>query len=131
LPEKSGLARDPFRIVTRPEGDVAARAHLRVDEARVARTRIQACLDEGLPRLPSSVNVAADATGEGFGWAEGARGEVLHYARIAQGRVARLKVRSPSRMNWAAVPLAVPGNIVPDFPLINKSFNLSYAGCDL
>jgi Ni,Fe-hydrogenase III large subunit len=47
------------------------------------------------------------------------------------GRIARLKIRSPSRMNWPAIQLAMPGNIVPDFPLINKSFNLSYAGCDL
>jgi Ni,Fe-hydrogenase III large subunit len=34
-------------------------------------------------------------------------------------------------MNWPAIEHAMPGNIVPDFPLINKSFNLSYAGCDL
>jgi Ni,Fe-hydrogenase III large subunit len=44
--------------------------------------------------------------------------------------VYRLKIRSPSFCNWHVVPQTVPGNIVPDFPLINKSFELSYAGND-
>jgi Ni,Fe-hydrogenase III large subunit len=43
----------------------------------------------------------------------------------------RHKVRDASFMNWPALEVAVPGNIVPDFPLVNKSFNLSYAGNDL
>jgi Ni,Fe-hydrogenase III large subunit len=47
-----------------------------------------------------------------------------------QGRVARLKVTDPSFKNWPALGRAVPGNILPDFPVINKSFNLSYSGND-
>jgi Ni,Fe-hydrogenase III large subunit len=47
------------------------------------------------------------------------------------GRIHRCKVRDPSFVNWPAIQWAVLGNIIPDFPLINKSFNLSYAGNDL
>jgi Ni,Fe-hydrogenase III large subunit len=49
----------------------------------------------------------------------------------ADGRIHRCKVRDPSFANWPAIQWAVLGNIIPDFPLINKSFNLSYAGNDL
>jgi Ni,Fe-hydrogenase III large subunit len=47
------------------------------------------------------------------------------------GKPLRVKLRSPSYCNWPAVPFAVHGNIVPDFPLCNKSFNLSYSGTDM
>jgi len=116
---------------TETAGDVLARAHLRLVEARDS-----ARLCETLVALISKAGSAQRGTptrdhGEGFGWAEGPRGEIVTYARLERGRLARFKVRSPSRMNWPAIALAIPGNIVPDFPLINKSFNLSYAGCDL
>ena len=42
----------------------------------------------------------------------------------------QVKVTDPSFKNWPAIVRAVPGNIVPDFPVINKSFNLSYSGND-
>ena len=48
-----------------------------------------------------------------------------------EGRIARLHPRDPSWHNWPLLEHAILGNIVPDFPLINKSFNLSYAGQDL
>ena len=47
------------------------------------------------------------------------------------GKIHRCKVRDPSFVSWPAIQFAVLGNIIPDFPLINKSFNLSYAGTDL
>ena len=55
----------------------------------------------------------------------------MHWVYIRQGRVERYKVRTASFCNWQAIEHAVLGNIVPDFPLINKSMNLSYAGTDL
>jgi Ni,Fe-hydrogenase III large subunit len=127
----AGVAFQGFRVVTHAEGDVEARARTRIDEVEVSRRLLDELVAAGLPRERTAPKGLADAAGEGFGWAEGARGEVLDYVRLEAGKVARLKVRSPSRMNWAAVTLAMPGNIVPDFPLINKSFDLSYAGCDL
>lgn len=63
---------------------------------------------------------------------EGWRGEVLHLAVTdAQGRFSRYKLVDPSFHNWFGVALAVRGELVSDFPLINKSFNLSYCGHDL
>ena len=67
-----------------------------------------------------------------MGWVEGWRGEVFVTLQIgAAGRVARCHPHDPSWQNWPALEYAVLGNIVPDFPLINKSFNLSYSGADL
>lgn len=63
---------------------------------------------------------------------EGWRGEVAHVVLTdEQGRVRRHKVVDPSFHNWPAVMVALPGNQISDFPLCNKSFNLSYAGHDL
>jgi Ni,Fe-hydrogenase III large subunit len=48
-----------------------------------------------------------------------------------EGRLTRVKVVDPSFHNWPALPVSLADTIVPDFPLANKSFNLSYAGNDL
>ena len=67
-----------------------------------------------------------------FGMTEAPRGENIHWVMAGEhNTVFRYKVRTPSFCNWPALCHAVSGNIVPDFPLINKSFNLSYAGNDL
>ena len=58
-------------------------------------------------------------------------GELVHSAVVRDGRIWRYSVRDPSFVNWFGMCHAVPGNVVPDFPLINKSFGLSYAGNDL
>jgi formate hydrogenlyase subunit 5 len=62
---------------------------------------------------------------------EAPRGQSVHWLKIKDGFVDRYKVRTASFCNWQAIEHAVLGNIVPDFPLINKSMNLSYAGTDL
>ena len=62
---------------------------------------------------------------------ESCRGQNLHWISIKHGLIQRYKVRTASFCNWQAIEHAVLGNIVPDFPLINKSMNLSYAGTDL
>ncbi|HEU4683082.1 MAG TPA: Ni,Fe-hydrogenase III large subunit, partial [Nitrospira sp.] len=67
-----------------------------------------------------------------FSAVEGWRGEILYFVAAGErGTIHRCKVRDPSFVNWPAIQWAVVGNIIPDFPLINKSFNLSYAGNDL
>ena len=66
-----------------------------------------------------------------LGYVEGWRGEILHWILTgANGCLARCKIKDPSLNNWPALPEAVQGNIIPDFPVINKSFNLSYSGTD-
>ena len=67
-----------------------------------------------------------------FGMTESPRGENIHWVMTGKNdTIFRYKIRTPSFCNWPALCHAVQGNIVPDFPLINKSFNLSYAGNDL
>jgi hydrogenase-4 component G len=110
-------------------GDVMARARVRVDEAMSAARLIVeqlACLPSGDIRVP----VGLSGSGKGFAAVEAPRGELLYWLEVNQGRIARCHVRSPSFQNWPALPFAVAGNIIADFPLINKSFNLSYSGCD-
>jgi Ni,Fe-hydrogenase III large subunit len=66
-----------------------------------------------------------------FGVTESPRGENIHWVRLAaDGTLERYRVRSASYPNWPAVAASVPGNMVPDFPLINKSFELCYACLD-
>jgi len=68
----------------------------------------------------------------GFAMTESPRGENIHFIMTGKnGSIYRYKVRTPSFCNWPGVCHATRGNIIPDFPLINKSFNLSYAGNDL
>jgi Ni,Fe-hydrogenase III large subunit len=66
------------------------------------------------------------------GVVEGWRGTIVHRVELGPaGTLSRVKVVDPSFFNWPALPVALADTIVPDFPLANKSFNLSYAGNDL
>jgi Ni,Fe-hydrogenase III large subunit len=68
----------------------------------------------------------------GVGIVEGWRGTIVHRVELTPDHtLTRLKVADPSFFNWPALPVALTDTIVPDFPLTNKSFNLSYAGNDL
>ena len=79
------------------------------------------------PDPPATVTPAS-----GVGIVEGWRGTIVHRVELAaDGTVTRLKIVDPSFFNWPALPVALADTIVPDFPLVNKSFNLSYAGNDL
>jgi Ni,Fe-hydrogenase III large subunit len=74
-------------------------------------------------------DLPADRTA--LGYVEGWRGEIFHWIRTAPGnRLARCKIKDPSLQNWPALSEAILGNIIPDFPVVNKSFNLSYSGTD-
>jgi Ni,Fe-hydrogenase III large subunit len=67
-----------------------------------------------------------------FGIVEGWRGAIVHWLMVDQeSKLFRVKVKDPSFVNWPALSLALLNNIVPDFPLCNKSFNQSYSGNDL
>ncbi|HEY2979516.1 MAG TPA: Ni,Fe-hydrogenase III large subunit, partial [Burkholderiaceae bacterium] len=112
-------------------GDVAARVAVRFDEVLESLRLIRA-LCTGLPagerrREPT----VPSATLRGAGWVEGWRGEVLVALELDAGAILRCHCHDPSWQNWPVLEHAVIGNIVPDFPLINKSFNLSYSGHDL
>jgi len=120
------------RMATHRNGDVAARVIVRFEEL-FESIRLQR---EILAGLPSGYLLEAltDLPGNGFGlgMVEGWRGEVLVAMHTdAAGNVSRVHPHDPSWQNWPLLEHAILGNIVPDFPLINKSFNLSYSGHDL
>jgi Ni,Fe-hydrogenase III large subunit len=119
-------------IVTRDEGDVAARVALRFDELQES-CRLIARIAEHLPHGEyRAVPAAPSAASFGLGVVEGWRGPVLVAIDAGPGeRLLRCHPHDPSWQNWPVLEHAIIGNIVPDFPLINKSFNLSYSGHDL
>jgi Ni,Fe-hydrogenase III large subunit len=119
-------------MATARKGDVQARADVRFAEVYESMRLIRALLK----RLPAGAIQAPlnPVTGvcEGIGWVEGWRGEVIVAVRIAaDGKLDRVHPHDPSWQNWPLLEVGILGNIVPDFPLINKSFNLSYSGQDL
>ena len=118
-----------FDVPTWHSGDVMARARIRVEEVRASVRLILDCL-KALPAGPIRLPLAAAASGKAFAAVESPRGELVYWLQLQEGRIKRCHVRSPSFQNWPALPFAVVGNIIADFPLINKSFNLSYSGCD-
>lgn len=119
-----------FPVVTRPDGDVLARFQVRAEEIAASIALITR-LVERIPAGSTCVPLSGGA-GSGVGLVEGWRGTIVHRVQLsAGGGLARVKVVDPSFFNWPALPLALKGAIVPDFPLVNKSFNLSYAGNDL
>ncbi len=119
------------RKVVRENGDVAARVLVRFEETAESLRLIRA-ICAALPSGPvrEEITLGSEA-GWGAGWIEGWRGEVLLALELAGGRIRRCHAHDPSWQNWPVLEHAVIGNIVPDFPLINKSFNLSYSGHDL
>lgn len=121
----------PPRVAIATGGDVEARLGIRLDEARESWRLVQELLDAE-PTGPTRVDVPLlGAPGIGLGAVESPRGADVHWLLLdAAGRIDRLRVRSASFANWPLVAAAVPGNLVPDFPLINKSFELCYACAD-
>jgi Ni,Fe-hydrogenase III large subunit len=120
------------RMATHRNGDVAARVIVRFDEVLESLRLLRAILDK-LPDGPHCTALPAAPEGRrGVGWVEGWRGEVLIALETgAQDHLMRCHPHDPSWQNWPVIEHAIIDNIVPDFPLINKSFNLSYSGHDL
>jgi Ni,Fe-hydrogenase III large subunit/Ni,Fe-hydrogenase III component G len=128
---------DLLTVPTHTGGDVLARFRQRATEIEASL----AILDTLLPAVsPGTVTSwpTTDRTppteppSAGVGIVEGWRGTIVHRVEIGPDqRLTRVKVVDPSFFNWPALPVALAGTIVPDFPLANKSFNLSYAGNDL
>lgn len=120
------------RVVVFTEGDVWARMMVRVEEARESVQFITRALDR-LPKGEITRPFAQLPEGaSAFGLVEGWRGPIWHCVVAGKNNsLARVKVKDPSFANWSALNYAILKNIVPDFPLVNKSFNLSYAGNDL
>ncbi|MBR5582268.1 MAG: NADH-quinone oxidoreductase subunit F, partial [Phascolarctobacterium sp.] len=123
-----------FNVVTETSGDVEARIKVRIGEVAESLKIIRQVI--GFLRYDPSTELCVDLgelhTLEGsWGISESARGDNLHWLMLDEnGRIDRLFVRSASYPNWPALTVAVQGDIIPDFPLINKSFELCYACLD-
>lgn len=141
----SGIKRDvrldyPFGIfrmthlpvATAFHGDVCSRTMIRWQEAQKSMDFIE----EQLRQLPGGghrATTAKPAAGKlAVALTEGWRGEICHVAITDEsGRFARYKIVDPSFHNWQGLAMALRGQQISDFPLCNKSFNLSYCGFDL
>jgi Ni,Fe-hydrogenase III large subunit/Ni,Fe-hydrogenase III component G len=120
-----------FRVPVYENGDVWRRVLVRVDEVKESFGLIREAADnsrQGEFRAPfGCVPPGRCALSAVEGW----RGEILHWIRTGPNNtLERCKIKDPSLNNWPAMVEAVQGNIIADFPVINKSFNLSYSGTD-
>ncbi|HHT9152411.1 MAG TPA: NADH-quinone oxidoreductase subunit C [Candidatus Hypogeohydataceae bacterium YC40] len=125
-----------FKVPVFKEGDVFSRLCVRIDEAFESINIIEQVLRknvgvENFQPLQTEVKTLPHHR-YALGCVEGWRGPILYWIMTAHGdKLYRCKIKDPSFCNWPALSEAVLGNIVPDFPVCNKSFNLSYAGNDL
>jgi Ni,Fe-hydrogenase III large subunit/Ni,Fe-hydrogenase III component G len=130
----------PAQPVTGRGGDVLARYTIRRDEFAASLNLACHLIEQSTGPLiqsqealdTASVRTQLSRMRSGVGIVEGWRGTIVHRVEIdPDNRLTRVKIVDPSWFNWPALPVALADTIVPDFPLANKSFNLSYAGNDL
>ncbi len=126
----------PFQTAAQTAGDVMARFQIRANEFENSAQLLQANGQVfGITASSSSSKNAhckSPTSARGIGIVEGWRGTITTRVEIdSSNRLSRVKIVDPSWFNWPAIPIAMSETIVPDFPLANKSFNLSYSGNDL
>lgn len=129
----AAYAKLDFPVATREEGDVSARMWVKIYEVYASITLVRKAIEEapgGKTSAPDTKEFPHNSVG--IGVVEGWRGDIVYVVKTdTHGKITRVKVRDPSFLNWQAFPHVVEGEMVPDFPLCNKSFNLSYTGNDL
>lgn len=127
------IERKPFKA----SGDVNARFRLRYKEVKESLAMIRKIFDKlkeykDEPIIAEGVNNNYSSDAMVISITEGWRGEIVHIVMTDINRkISRYKIKDPSFNNWYGLALAVRNNGVSDFPLCNKSFNLSYSGNDL
>ncbi|MEO2091545.1 MAG: hydrogenase, partial [Gemmataceae bacterium] len=123
----------PIPLVTEGAGDCLARGLVRIremDESVAWTLRVIETIPDMEADPPAKLSPRANCLVASF--EEGWRGEVMHTIRTdADGRIAHYKVQDPSLRNWFGLAQAVRDNAIYDFPICNKSFDLSYCGNDL
>ena len=127
----AAYSRYSFCVPVYQAGDVLHRMQVRIDEVNASLAVLRRATEDSqdgefrgpIPAIPAD-RCALSAV-------EGWRGEILHWIRTGPDNcLERCKIKDPSLNNWPALVEAVQGNIIADFPVINKSFNLSYSGTD-
>lgn len=120
----------PLSIALRETGDAYARAQVRVAEVDASIDIIQHVLAQ-LPHGAVRAPCAAAPSGEGLGWSESPRGSLFYAVHFdALGRLARVKIKSPSFSNWRVFPFTVHDSNMMDYAINEASFGLTIAGCD-
>lgn len=120
----------PLTVTTHKEGDAYARERVRIAEVEASFVLCQRIL---LLLEPGSIRAecVAPPLSQGLGWTEGPRGSLFYAVHIAaDGRLARVKIKSPSFSNWRAFPLTVHDTNMMDYAINEASFGLTMAGCD-
>ena len=125
-----GIYRElPLRVAVRKGCDAHARQQVRIAEALNSIELVRAVL-EGLPAGPIRVPCRPPPHSEGLGWAESARGTVYYAVHVdAAGRLARVKIKSPSFSNWRVFPYTVHDTNMMDYAINEASFGLTISGC--
>ncbi|MDA8195714.1 MAG: formate hydrogenase [Actinomycetota bacterium] len=134
---------EDYQEVLEVTGDVMGRFRVRAREALTSLDLIE-CYVEYLQEMATTEDApifiedeggsakSPSPQGFGFGCVEGWRGATSYFVEVDDSDlISRITIVDPSANNWKALPVALHNSIVPDFPLINKSFNQSYAGNDL
>ena len=120
----------PLAVAGAAEGDAHARASVRMDEIEASLALLQRVLLM-LPEGPLRAPCAPTPGSEGLGWAESPRGSLFYAVHMGQdGRLARVKVKSPSFSNWRVFPYTVHDSNMMDYAINEASFGLTVAGCD-
>jgi len=120
----------PVTIPVRDSGDAHARAQVRMAEIDASIDLIQRVLLL-LPDGPIAVECQAPAKSEGLGWTESPRGTLFYAVHFdGRGKLARVKIKSPSFSNWRVFPFTVHGSNMMDYAINEASFGLTIAGCD-
>jgi len=114
----------------REEGDAHARAQIRMEEIRTSIDLILKAIEE-MPEGVVNTEILPPPSGEGLGWCEGTRGSTYYCVHFnSDGRLARVKVKSPSFSNWRVFPFTVHDTNMMDYAINEASFGLTMAGCD-
>ena len=133
FPSPAYVGSPPVKVLL-DSGDVMARAKIRFMEMRASFDWLSGVLAGAMPEGRTAAK--GDLPGVGrrlvVSVEEGWRGEIVHAAIVDDvGKITRYKVVDPSFRNWPGLSFAVQKNVISDFPVCNKSFNMSYSGADL
>lgn len=120
----------PLRVALRNGCDAHARQQVRIDEIGYSMELIHHVL-ENLPDGPLRTDCAPAPDTEGLGWTESPRGTIYYAVHLDDaGRLARVKIKSPSFSNWRVFPYTVHDSNMMDYAINEASFGLTMAGCD-
>jgi Ni,Fe-hydrogenase III large subunit len=117
-------------VAVREAGDAHARAQVRMAEVEASLSLIERALDD-LPNGSVRTECKTPPNSEGLGWAESPRGTLFYAVHVGRdGKLARVKIKSPSFSNWRVFPFTVHDSNMMDYAINEASFGLTIAGCD-